>query len=180
MASPTLLSADELLHMRFPDKRVELVRGRLVVSEPPGFLHGECMVRLARILGDYVASHDLGRVVAGDPGFKLASDPDTVRGPDVAFVQKGRIPDPPPAGYAELAPDLAVEILSPRDRPGETLAKVADWLRAGTRLVWVVDPERRIARVYRADGSETVVDAGGVQDGEDVVPGFACPLSAIV
>ena len=120
MPSPTLLSADELLHMSFPDKRVELVRGTLVVSELPGFLHGECMVRLVRILGDYVASHDLGRVVAGDSGFKLASDPDTVRGPDVS------------------------------------------------------------ARVYRADGSEIVVDTAGVLDGEDVVPGFACPLSTIV
>ena len=179
MASSTLLTADELLRMSFPGKRVELVRGTLVVSEPPGFLHGECMVRLARILGDYVASHDLGRVVAGDSGFKLASDPDTVRGPDVAFVQKGRIPDPPPVGYAELAPDLAVEVLSPRDRPGETLAKVGDWLNAGTRLVWVVNPERRTARVYRADGSETLVETGAVLDGEDVVPGFACPLSSI-
>ena len=71
-------------------------------------------------------------------------------------------------------------MLSPGDRPGEVLAKVADWLTAGTRLVWVVDPERRLARVYRHDGSETIVPADGALDGEDVLPGFVCPLAPIL
>ncbi len=73
-----------------------------------------------------------------------------------------------------------VEVLSPHDRPGEVLAKVGDWLNAGTRLVWVVDPQRRQARVYRADGSETLLDPDGDLDGEDVVPGFRCPVGAIL
>ena len=80
---------------------------------------------------------------------------------------------------AELA-DLAVEVLSPGDRPGQVLAKIADWLSAGTRLVWVLDPDRRVARIYRADGSETLVTAEGSLDGEDVLPGFACPLASIL
>jgi Uma2 family endonuclease len=176
----SLLTADELLHTHLPNKRVELVKGTLVVREPPGFRHGEVTARLGRALGDYVHAHDLGHVVAGDAGFKLEANPDTVRGPDVAFVRKGRIAAPPPMGYAELAPDLVVEILSPGDRPGEVLAKVADWLRAGTRLVWVLDPGRGVARVYRADGSETVVGSGGVLDGEDVVPQFSCALADIL
>jgi Uma2 family endonuclease len=79
-----------------------------------------------------------------------------------------------------LAPDLVVDVLSPGDRPGEVLAKVADWLSAGTRLVWVVDPERRLARVYRPDGSETIVTVEGALDGEDVLPRFTCPLGAIL
>jgi Uma2 family endonuclease len=71
-------------------------------------------------------------------------------------------------------------VLSPEDRPGEVLAKVADWISSGTRLVWVVDPERRLARVYRGDGGETIVGAGAALDGEDVLPGFSCLLESIL
>jgi Uma2 family endonuclease len=159
---------------------VELVRGVLVVSEPPGYSHGEVTARLARILGNHADAHTLGTVLAGDAGFKLAANPDTVRGPDVAFVRRERVPQPSPPGFAALAPDLVVEILSPGDRAGEMLAKVADWLSAGTRLVWVVDPLRRIARVYRHDGTETIVTAEGALDGEDVLPGFRCTLASIL
>ena len=79
-----------------------------------------------------------------------------------------------------MAPDLAVEVLSPNDRAGEVLAKVADWLSAGCRLVWVVDPVRRLARVYRADGSESHVAEPDGLVGEDVLPGFACPLGDVL
>ncbi|PYO96677.1 MAG: hypothetical protein DMD61_13770 [Gemmatimonadetes bacterium] len=103
-----------------------------------------------------------------------------MRAPDAAFIRRERLPDPPPVGFARLAPDLVVEVLSPDDRPGEVLAKVADWLSAGTGLVWVVDGARRCARVYRADGSDSPVENGGVLDGEDVVPGFTCKLNAIL
>ena len=180
MPPAALVTADDLLHVHIADKRVELVRGVLVVSEPPGYLHGEVTARLARILGNYAEAQALGTVLAGDAGFKLAASPDTVRGPDVAFVRRERLPQPSPAGFAALAPDLVVEILSSGDRAGEVLAKVADWLSAGTRLVWVVDPERRLARVYRPDGSETIVPPDGQLDGEDVLPGFVCPLGGLM
>ena len=83
-------------------------------------------------------------------------------------------------GYAELAPDLLAEIVSPDDRPAEVLAKVADWLAAGTKLVWLVDPERAEVRVYRSDGSLSVLQEGDSLDGEDVLPGFTCPLSDVL
>ena len=174
------MTADELLRLHLPGKRTELVRGALVVREPAGYLHGSVAAELANRLTNHVKSGDLGRILAAETGFKLTSDPDTVRAPDIAFIPKPRIPDPPPTGYAELAPDLVVEVLSPEDRPGEVLAKVGDWLEAGSRLVWVVDPRRRVARIYRADGGETVLGADGILDGEDVVPGFSCPLEAIL
>ena len=173
------MTADELLRTPLPDKRVELVRGVLVVREPAGFRHGTVSAALARLLGDHVAGHRLGLIVAADTGFQLARDPDTVRAPDVAFVRRERLPEPEPVGYAAFAPDLVVEVLSPGDRPGETLAKVGDWLTAGSRLVWVVDPGRREARVYRQDGSETLLGESDVLTGEDVVPGFACSLSSV-
>src|SRR5439155_10259700 len=120
-----------------------------------------------------------GQLFAAETGFALFREPDTVRAPDIAFVRRERLPDPIPVRYPELAPDLVVEVLSPSDRPGETLAKIADWLEAGARLVWVIDPERRIARIYRQDGTESVLDDGSALVGEDVLPGFRCALRSI-
>ncbi len=175
---PALMTADALLHPDIPE-RAELVRGVLVVREPPGFNHGAIVVRLASLINEYVRSHNLGLVVAGDAGFHLASDPDTVRGADVAFVRRDRVPDPAPVAFAGFAPDLAVEILSPSDRPGATLAKVADWLEGGTRLVWVIDPMRRIARIYHEDGTEDVIGERDALDGGSVIPGFSCLLDSL-
>jgi len=173
------ITAEQLLHTSVPDKRVELVRGVLVVREPPGLRHGRIAMSLASRLADHVRRHALGQVYA-EAGFHLAHDPDTVRAPDVAFIAAARVPDPEPADFATLAPDLVVEVLSPGDRPGETLAKVGDWLEAGTRLVWVVDPARRLTRVYRGDGTEDRVTADAALGGEDVVPGFSCPLDGVL
>ncbi|HXD23952.1 MAG TPA: Uma2 family endonuclease, partial [Gemmatimonadaceae bacterium] len=178
--SPDLMTAEQLLEVNIPGKQVELVRGRLVVKEPPGYRHGDVTARLAFELMQYVRAQDLGQVVVGDPGFTLEKNPDTVRGPDIAFVQRARVPDPLPTAFAEFAPDLVAEVLSPHDRPGEILAKVGDWLDAGTRLVWVIDPERRVARVYRADGTEALLDETDALRGEDVLPGFTCAVAAIL
>ncbi|HUL02542.1 MAG TPA: Uma2 family endonuclease [Gemmatimonadales bacterium] len=173
------MTADELLHAPVANKRTELVQGVLVVREPPGGRHGFVAMNLGVELSTYVRRTGAGAVFAAETGFKLATDPDTVRAPDVAFVARERVPAALTRGYPALAPDLAAEVLSPDDRPGEVLAKIADWLSAGTKLVWVVDPERRLARVYRADGSERLVPAGEMLDGEEVVPGFSCPLATL-
>src|SRR5213594_462165 len=177
---PAFMTADELLYVRIPDKRVELVRGKLVVREPAGLRHGRVALDLARRLADHVDARGLGKVYAAETGFTLARDPDTVRAPDIAFIRGNRLPDPEPTGFPDLAPDLVAEVLSPGDRPGEVLAKVADWLSAGTRLVWVIDPARRVARVYRDDGTERIVTADQMLEGEDVVPGFSCGLGEIL
>lgn len=176
----TLMTADELLRAPIPNKRTELLRGVLVVREPAGSTHGIVAMNLGIELGTFVRRAGAGAVFAAETGFKLASNPDTVRAPDVAFVARERVPPRSARGFPALAPDLVVEVLSPDDRPGEVLAKVGDWLQAGTRLVWVVDPERRQARVYREDGSEAVVTEQGTLDGESVLPGFSCSLEAIL
>ena len=173
------MTAEELLRLNLPNKRTELVHGVLVVREPAGYQHGDVAMRLAAAIFTHVEAHGLGRVFAAETGFTLARNPDTVRAPDVAFISTARLPEPPPRGFAELAPDLAVEVLSPDDRPGEVLAKVGNWLTAGARLVWVVDPVRVLARAYRADGSESMLDEMDALRGEDVLPGFEYPLSAI-
>lgn len=180
MTSPALLTADDLMRLQPPDKRTELVRGRMIVREPAGFRHGDIAMSIALALGQFLRTNPIGRLVAAETGFVLFTNPDTVRAPDVAFVRHDRIPDPMPRGYAPFAPDLAVEVLSPDDRPGEVLAKVADWLKAGTRLVWVVDPDRRLARAYRADGTMAEIGENGALVGEDVLPGFGCVLSEVL
>lgn len=174
------MTADELLRLNLSDKRTELVRGQLIVREPPGFRHGAVANRLGFAITGHVNANQLGLVLAAETGFTLLRNPDTVRAPDVAYVSRSRVPDPLPKGFAEMAPDLAVEVLSPDDRPGEVLEKVADWLKAGCRLVWVVDPERRLARIYRADGSETHITHEESLEGEDVLPGFKQPLGEFV
>ena len=176
----TPITADDLLRANIPDRRTELVRGQLVVREPAGGRHGRVAMNLGVELGMYVKRTRAGAVFAAETGFKLASDPDTVRAPDVAFVAQDRLPPRETRGYPALAPDLVVEVLSPDDRPGEVLAKVGDWLSAGSRLVWVVDPDARVARVYRHDGSERIVSATDALDGEDVLPGFSCALETIL
>lgn len=180
MTTSALLTAEELLQLSIPNKHVELVRGVLVVREPPGGRHGRIAANVAFELSKHVRANELGVVYAAETGFTLSRHPDTVRAPDVAFIGRDRLPAPEPTGYPELGPDLVVEVLSPGDRAGETLTKVGEWLSAGTRLVWIIDPERRSARVYRADGSETIVTADQTLDGEDVVPGFSCRVDAVL
>ena len=179
MTTSDLMTAEELLRKQPPHKRTELVSGRMIVREPAGHRHGRIAADLAYRLQHYVKAESLGVVYAAETGFVLSRNPDTVRAPDVAFIRRERLPEPEPTGYAELAPDLVVEVLSPDDRPGEVLAKVDDWLSAGTRLAWVVDPSRRQIRVYRRDGSRRTVGDSDLLNGEDVVPGFRCPADSI-
>ena len=175
-----LMMADELLRNGVPHKSTELVRGVLVVREPPGGWHGHLSAKLAFLVGQHVYPRQLGMLFAQDTGFLIERDPDTVRAPDLAFVAAARTSGIERHGYAPIAPDLAVEILSPGDRPGELLEKVAQWLTAGTRLVWVLDPERGNARVHRADGSIDIVPVSGALDGEDVLRGFSYRLADLL
>jgi Uma2 family endonuclease len=128
----------------------------------------------------YVRAHGLGRVFAEETGFLLATQPDTVRAPDVAFVRReralavGRRPT-----YWPGAPDLAIEVVSPTDRPGEVAEKVATWLRYGTLMVVVVDPRRRTATIQRPDRPVRVLAADDTLDGDNVVPGWRLPLRGL-
>jgi len=176
MGEAMLMTAEELLRLNLPDKRTELIRGRLVVRDPGGARHGAVANRIAYRITAHVEAHHLGRVYAAETGFKIEANPDTVRAPDVAFIVKDRVPEVEPRGYPGWAPDLAVEVLAHDDHPAETLEKIAQWLQAGVRLVWVVDSEQLTARVYRADGSEALLDPNETLDCEDVLPGFRCPL----
>ncbi|HEX9895616.1 MAG TPA: Uma2 family endonuclease [Gemmatimonadales bacterium] len=177
-SSQTRLTAEQLYAR--PDRdRCELVRGALRVFEPPGGRHGAIAVRLAARLAALVEAGRLGTVLE-ESGYVLRRDPDTVRGPDISFIAASRLPPGVvPVGFIPDAPDLAVEILSAPDRPAEVEEKVADYLGAGTRLVWVVDPRRRRVIVHRGANVPRVLGAGDVLDGEEVVPGFRLPIEVL-
>ncbi|HEY7896357.1 MAG TPA: Uma2 family endonuclease [Gemmatimonadaceae bacterium] len=172
------MTAEELVHVSWPNKVTELVRGQLVVREPPGAQHGSIASRLTYYLGDFVYRRRLGVLYAQDTGFHIESNPDTVRAPDVAFLARERAGAMQDRGYARIAPDLVAEILSSGDRPAEVRAKVADWLAAGVKLVWVIDPRDGVAAVHRAAGTATV--GATTLDGEDVLPGFTCAVSDLL
>jgi Uma2 family endonuclease len=180
-AAERLMTADDL--MRMPDDgfhKYELDRGRLITMSPAFSKPSMVAANVLTEVNAFVRSRKLGRCGGADWGFKLAADPDTVRAPDVGFVRAERIP---PEGIARSywpgPPDLAVEVRSASDRTSDVLKKVAEYLEAGTRLVWVLDPERRAALVFRPDGTVTVHGEDGVIDGEDVLPGFALPLADV-
>ncbi len=179
MIVPPLMTADELLHDQPLHKSTELVCGRMIVREPPSSRHGRYAATLSALLWNHVHSQRLGAVFGQDTGFHIASDPDTVRAPDVAYVITTRLHLISATGYARMAPDMVAEILSPGDRAGEVLRKTGEWLEAGVQLVWVIDPVRGTARVHRSDGSDTDVPVGGELSGEDVLPGFRCALADV-
>jgi Uma2 family endonuclease len=174
-----LITADDLLEISIPGKIVELVRGRLIVREPPSTRHGRVQANLTYFLAAFVRGNDIG-VLTGGSGYKIEQDPDTVRAPDVGFIPRERTAEIPPRNYAAFAPALLAEVVSPNDRPGEVFAKVSDWLEAGARLVWVIDPQHEAAQVYRSNGTVSLVGSEGVLDGEDILPGFRCPLADVL
>jgi len=158
--------------------RCELVRGELRMMIPPFAEHGRVTMNLGTPIDIHVKAQGLGTVFAAETGFLLARDPDTVRAPDVAFVRSDRDPTPE-RGYYPGAPDLAVEVLSPDDRPGYVLDKVAEWLEAGALAVWVVDPRERSVTVHTPSAAPIVLSRTDTLDGGDVLPGFAIAVGEI-
>ena len=173
------MTAEQLERTRIPGKSTELVRGRLVVTEPPGTYHGKIAGRLIVRVGAFVETHRLGEVFGQDTGFRIASNPDTVRAPDLAFIAADRLAQVGKRGYAPVVPDLVAEVLSPEDRPGEVLGKIAEWLGAGVRLAWVLDADKQIAHVHRPDGSLAVVGIDAALEGEGLLPGFQLLLTEL-
>jgi Uma2 family endonuclease len=159
--------------------RCELVEGELVMMSPAGYEHGRIVVRITRPLANFISQNRLGDLTGAETGFQIGHDPDTVRAPDVGFVCAQRVPAEPVKGYFQGAPDLAVEVLSPDDRAGEVLAKVRDWLQAGCRRVWVVDPRTRTVSVYRSASEVVVLSESDTLLEEDLLPGFHLPVAEI-
>jgi Uma2 family endonuclease len=173
-----LVTADELLHMPDDGLRRELIAGEIKEMTPSGSEHGWVAMKFSGPLNLFVEENDLGAVFAAETGFVLATDPDTVRAPDVAFVARERV-ELVAKGYFPGAPDLAVEVISPSDTYSEVEDKVGAWLDAGCRMVVVVNPRNRTLKVYRTRTDVAVLTVDDSFDGGDIVPGFQLPVRRI-
>ncbi len=172
------MTALEFLAMPDDGMLHELIRGEVTTMPLPGGQHGAIAAEIGRLLANHVKAQRLGKIYAAETGFLIERDPDTVRGPDVSFVRQERLAEiTDPERHVPFAPDLAVEVLSPSDRPAEVAEKVAAWLSAGTRVVWVVDPGDRTVTVYADDRPHRTLGAGDILDGGDCLPGFACAVA---
>ena len=159
----------------------ELVDGRLV-ERGMGAISSWVGGRLYRLLGDHCDRVRLGWTFPADASYQCFPDePARVRKLDVSFVRFGRLPAEQLAeGHIRIAPDFAVEVVSPNDLASELDRKVKEYLAAGVRLVWVIFPETRSARIHRADGSVAEVRETDPLDGEDVIPGFRCTVGDLL
>ena len=159
------------------EQLTELVAG-VVVREPrPGRPHGRLQARLAYHLQRWAGAH--GAEVTVESGFVLSEEPATVRGPDVAVVLDPDSDREEFGGWLHGAPDVAAEILSPSDTSADTRRKTHEYLDAGARLVWLVDPEARSVLVHRPDGSANLLGEDDTLLGEDVLTGFSLELAEL-
>jgi Uma2 family endonuclease len=174
------ITAEDLFRMPDDGYRYELVAGRLRKMTPAGGLHGVIGGRLHAALSVYARRRRAGVVCTADTGFRLTSNPDTVRAPDVGFVSRARIPASGfPIGYWNGPPDLAVEVLSPTDRRSEIEEKIEEYLQAGAKQVWFVDPSARRLSVHRPNTVPEILDEADELSGGDLLPGFRYRLSRL-
>lgn len=171
-----LITADELLVMpRGYGARYELIRGKLVERPLSGNTKAAAVANVATVLATFVLPRNYGELAAGDPGYLLETDPDTVRAPEVAWTAPGRIPEGT-TGYPDLAPDLIVEVKSHTDEYVALRRKAEMWLSFGTRQVWVADPDTTTITVYRHDAEPVELGEDDVIDGGDLLSDFTAPV----
>lgn len=180
MTVTKLMTAEDLYLMGEDEGRFELIEGELREMAPAGEEYGEIGLGIAARIWGHAREHRLGTAYNSATGFILRRDPDLVFAPDASFVRAGRLSvNRDKRKFIEIVPDLVVEVISPSESPGDISNKVARYLDAGVRLVWVVYPENRMIGVYRADRTWETIQLDGTLDGEDVLPGFSLPLSEL-
>lgn len=179
MSTTKLLTVEDV-ERNPPDGEWELIDGVVVPLSPASPISARVGARMLVMVSVRVDRDDLGVVYNAEAGYKLFSDRETLRAPDVSFVRKDRAPrGNDELRYARLAPDLAVEVLSPTDSRAAALRKGVMYIEAGVRLVWIVDPMRRLVVVLTPDDLPVTLGENDMLDGGDVLPGFAVPIADI-
>ena len=175
-----LMTAEELLNLPDDGFRYELIRGKLRKRLPAGQTHGEYAMNISLSLGGYAKTNRLGKSYIADTGYILATDPDHVLAPDFAFISNERLSEIGESdGFAQGAPDIAVEVISPNDRYTEVEEKVEDWLNAGCRAVIIVNPRRRTVNLHRSPTDMTTLTESDTLELDDIVPGWQMPVQDI-
>ncbi len=177
-AKTKLVTAEELLQLSSKG-RYELVKGILLERPFRTWKNGVLVARLSFLFTSHITENRLGRVFAAGTGFCLSHNPDTVRAPDVAFVSEERLPNELPDGYADFAPDLVAEVISPSDDPDDVQTKVREWLDGGARLALVVYPGSKQVAVYRSLREVTILTEGDIFSAEDLLPGLSIHIADI-
>jgi Uma2 family endonuclease len=175
--TPGVVTSEQFLDHPAASGGSELVRGVVRMMTPASGVHGVVSCNVLRVLSTYVREHRLGRCFADSTGFALPGLPNTVRAPDASFVRAERLPhDGVGGGWVELAPDLAVEVLSPTETASDVSEKLADYRAAGTALVWVVDPAKRTVGSFAQSAPARWLNESDTLDGDAVLPGFRCAV----
>jgi len=173
---PGTATVEDVVRIEARENRLcELVDG-VLVEKAMGFRESLLAVAMSRYLHEFVTTRNLGLVAGSDGMLQLFEG--LVRIPDVSFVAwvnvpGGKVPDNP---VPLLAPDLAVEVLSRSNTPGEMKLKRQEYFAAGARLVWMVNMEDRIVSVYTAPEQWHELGEDDSLDGGQVLPGFSLPL----
>ena len=174
------MTAEELLDLPDDGFRYELIRGKLRKRLPAGQTHGEYASNINISLGGYVKANHLGKTYIAYTGYILATDSVHVLAPDLAFISNDRLSEIGESdGFAQGAPDVAVEIISPNDRYTDVEEKVEDWLNAGCSAVIVVNPRRRTANLHRSPTDMTTLTESDTLELDDIVPGWRMPVKDI-
>jgi Uma2 family endonuclease len=174
-----LLTAQDFWQLPDAAMRRELVHGEVRETMPPGGQHGAIAVMLAMLLRIWT-KRSSGGYVGVEAGYILARDPDTVRGPDVSYVRAERIPSTGvPEGFWDLAPDLAVEVVSPSETAEEVREKVRDFLQAGTPLVWTIYPHTHEVIVHTPDGLARTFSPNDTLVFPDTLGDFSCTVAEL-
>lgn len=174
-----LMTAGEFEKLPETEMRRELVRGKVVETMPPGGEHGTLAGDIYMLIKLWLKQQGLKGYVAVESGYYLARNPDIVRGPDVSYIRAERIPDTGvPKGFWQLAPDLAVEVVSPSETADEVRDKVHDFLTFGTPLVWVVYPRSQEVIAHTPDGLARTYKVGDVLE-FDLLPSFSCAVAEL-
>jgi Uma2 family endonuclease len=172
----------EIAHLAENDgKRLELVEGVIYEMPLAGGEHGEIGADVLIRIGSHVRQHKLGHITTAETGYILFTNDegkDTVRAPDVGYISYARFPERLPPTYIPIPPDLAVEVVSPNDKPIEIEHKVNDYLRAGIKLFIFVYPEMKSVYVFR-EGKITRLNVDDTLDFGDVLPNFSLPIREI-
>jgi Uma2 family endonuclease len=180
MATTQLMTIDELEREGAPEGRWELIDGELVEMSPSGPLASQTAAWIVYLLIGYVAPRHLGSIFGADGGFVLFPGRELLRVPDVAFVRAERLPAREEMfGFLRLAPDLAVEVISPSERPADIAAKVAMYLDAGVQLIWLVDPRVHTVTIHTPEQQARTLGENDEIDGGDVLPGFRVSVATL-
>lgn len=175
--APALLTAEEFAKLPESGRPRELIRGEIVEMNPPDPRHGEVCIEVGAILRNFVREHRLGRVTSNDAGVVTERGPDTVRGPDIWFIQADKVPPGPLQDtYLDIVPDLVCEVVSPSDRWSSVLTKTAEYLNAGVRVVCVFDPRDQTVMIHDADSRPVTLSGDDELTRPDILPGFSVPV----